>query len=368
MPEVRVRGVRVRRLIVPLPRPLDTRVGRFTHGPFLALDLETETGANGRVLGFTFARLGLRVVPPVIAALAEFAKERPLTLETMPRFHDACQKHLTLLGHEGVTQMALSMFDMLVHDALAREAGIPLYRLLGGSAVQIPTYNSTGLGLLEPEQAAQEAVELRDQNGGYRHIKMRLGRETIADDIAAVRAVTDAVGSDIEVSADFNQGLEAQRAFAACRAIDGFGLSWIEEPVVYDDYPTQALIARKLATPLSIGENWWSWRVGKQAIDMGACDLIMPDILRIGGVTGWRRLAQVAEQAAMPMSSHLSPDFSIHVLAATPTRHWLEYMDWGQVVLADPLVPQGGFAVPRETPGTGIEWDEAAIGRCLVEP
>jgi mandelate racemase len=106
--------------------------------------------------------------------------------------------------------------------------------------------------------------------------------------------------------------------------------------------------------------------VGKAAIEMGACDYIMPDLLRIGGVTGWMRLARVAEARAVPFSSHLSPDYSAHVLAATPTRHWLEYMDWGQDLLADPLLPVNGFTTPREAPGTGIEWNEAAIARCLV--
>ena len=100
---------------------------------------------------------------------------------------------------------------------------------------------------------------------------------------------------------------------------------------------------------------------------MGACDYIMPDLLRIGGVTGWMRLARAAEARAVPFSSHLSPDYSAHVLAATPTRHWLEYMDWGQDLLADPLLPVKGFTTPRDTPGTGVEWNEKAIAPCLVE-
>ena len=139
------------------------------------------------------------------------------------------------------------------------------------------------------------------------------------------------------------------------------GLAWIEEPIVYDDYDSQARLATKLATPIQVGENWWSWRVGKAAIEMGACDYVMPDLLRIGGVTGWMRLARVAEARAVPFSSHLSPDYSAHVLAATPTRHWLEFMDWGQDLIVDPLVPVKGFTTPRDTPGTGIEWNEKAI-------
>ena len=171
------------------------------------------------------------------------------------------------------------------------------------------------------------------EHGGFTHVKLRMGREHAADEVAAYKAVRSAVGPDMLISCDFNQALPAASALETCRAIDGLGLAWIEEPVAYDDYDTQARLATKLATPIQIGENWWSWRVGKAAIEMGACDYIMPDLLRIGGVTGWMRLARVAEARAVPFSSHLSPDYSAHVLAATPTRHWLEYMDWGQDLL-----------------------------------
>ena len=257
--------------------------------------------------------------------------------------HDAGQKRLTHLGHEGVAQMALSMFDMALHDALAREAGVPLYKLLGGTAQPLPTYNSCGLGLMAPQDAAREAKELVAEHGGFSHIKLRMGREHAADEIAAYKAVRSAVGPDVQISCDFNQGLASAHALETCRAIDGLGLAWIEEPIAYDDYDTQARLATKLATPIQVGENWWSWRVGKAAIEMGACDYVMPDLLRIGGVTGWMRLARVAEARAVPFSSHLSPDYSAHVLAATPTRHWLEFMDWGQDLMLRSAGPGEGL-------------------------
>lgn len=263
--------------------------------------------------------------------------------------------------------MALSMFDMVLHDAFARAAGAPLYALMGGKPEPLPTYNSCGLGLMPPADVAREARELAAEHGGFRHVKLRMGRNDAAAEVAAYRAARDAVGPSVAISCDFNQGLPSAEALATCRAIDGLGLEWIEEPVVYDDYETQARLATKLSTPINVGENWWSWRVGKAAIEMGACDYVMPDLLRIGGVTGWMRLAKVAEMHQVPFSSHLSPDFSVHVMAATPTRHWLEYMDWGQDLLEDPLLPSGGTTVPSNKPGTGVTWNEKAIAACLVE-
>ncbi|KAB2912583.1 MAG: mandelate racemase [Hyphomicrobiaceae bacterium] len=363
---IEVTGIRIRPALVPVKRTLATRVGTFTRAPMLLIDVELKGGGAGRVLGMTFIPLGQKLVPTVLEELVAGIRGRPIAREELGEVHDAGQKRLTHLGHEGVTQMALSLFDMALHDAMARAAGVPLYRLLGGRPDPIPTYNSCGLGIMEPVQAAHEARELVAEHGGFAHVKLRMGRAHAADEVAAYKAVRSAVGPDVLISVDFNQGLTAAAALETCRAIDGLGLAWIEEPVAYDDYDTQVRLATKLATPIQIGENWWSWRVGKAAIEMGACDYIMPDLMRIGGATGWMRLARIAEARAVPFSSHLSPDFSAHVLAATPTRHWLEYMDWGQDLMVDPLVPARGMTTPREAPGTGVEWNEKMVEKCLV--
>jgi mandelate racemase len=364
--QIEVTGIRVRPVRVPLRRTLNTRVGRFTHGPFLLIDLELKGGGVGRIAGFTFIPLGQKIVPILLDELVASVKGRRISLADLGPVHDACQRHLSHLGHEGLTQMAISMFDMALYEALAREASLPLYRLLGGSNTPLPTYHSCGLGIDEALEVAREAREMRHEHGGFTHLKLRMGRERAADDVAAYTAVRNALGPEVTISVDFNQGLPAATALETCRGIDHFGLAWIEEPVAYDDYATQARLARKLATPLQVGENWWSWRVGKAAIEMGVCDYIMPDLLRIGGVTGWLRLARIAEAHSLPFSSHLSPDFSAHVLAATPTRHWLEFMDWGQDLMLDPLLPVKGFTTPRDHPGTGVEWNERAIARCLI--
>lgn len=364
---IEITGVRIRRALVPAKRVLNTRVGRFVRGPFLLIDLELKGGGAGRALCFTFMPIGLKVVPILLEELVASVRGRKITYADAPAVHDVCQKALTHMGHEGVAQMALSMFDMALHDALAREVGVPLYKLLGGTDAPLSTYHSCGLGIAEPQDVAREAREMVVEHGGFAHMKLRMGRDDAAGEIAAYKAVRSAVGPDVLISCDFNQGLKSAAALETCRAIDGLGLAWIEEPVAYDDYDTQARLATKLSTPIQIGENWWSWRVGKAAIEMGACDYIMPDLLRIGGVTGWMRLARVAEARAVPFSSHLSPDYSAHVLAATPTRHWLEFMDWGQDLMQDPLVPVKGFTTPRDTPGTGLEWNEKAIAPCLVD-
>src|SRR6478672_9631149 len=136
-PTIEVTGIRVRRASVPIRRVLNTRVGRFTRMSMLLVDLELKGGGAGRMLGPTFMPLGLKLVPIVLEELATSVRGRKIAFQDLPAVHDAGQKLLSHLGHEGVTQMALSMFDIALHDAMAREAGLPLYKLLGGKAEPI---------------------------------------------------------------------------------------------------------------------------------------------------------------------------------------------------------------------------------------
>jgi mandelate racemase len=103
-----------------------------------------------------------------------------------------------------------------------------------------------------------------------------------------------------------------------------------------------------------------------QAIAARACDLVMPDAERIGGVTGWMRAAALAQSAGLEMSSHLFPEVSCHLLAATPTCHWLEYVDWADAILEEPVRLQNGHVLIPDAAGTGIRWNEHAVKKYLV--
>jgi mandelate racemase len=116
-----------------------------------------------------------------------------------------------------------------------------------------------------------------------------------------------------------------------------------------------------------MGENWWGPHEMAKCVAANACDLGMPDAMKIGGVTGWQRAAAIAESAGLPVSSHLFPEISVHLLAVSPTCHWLEYVDWAAPILKDPLRIDGGYAIAPDVPGNGISWDEASVKRYLVE-
>jgi len=271
----------------------------------------------------------------------------------------------TLIGREGLPTIALSGLDVALWDALARASGLPLSRLLGGVPRPVPAYNSNALGLDAPERVAEEAMELLAE--GFHAVKLRLGRNTLWDDVLAVRAVRARIPAETLLMTDFNQALTVAEALARGRALDREQVYWIEEPVRHDDYAGAARVAREVETPIQIGENFLGTRAMAAAIAAGAADYVMPDLARIGGVTGWLRAAALADAAGLEMSSHLYPEVSAQLLAVTPTAHFLEYVDWAAPILARPLEVADGKALPEAAPGVGLDWNEEAVARFALE-
>ncbi|HET9350798.1 MAG TPA: enolase C-terminal domain-like protein, partial [Burkholderiales bacterium] len=183
----------------------------------------------------------------------------------------------------------------------------------------------------------------------------------------ALKAVKDQIGPQVTLMVDFNQGLTVAEAIRRGGMIDDEGgVYWIEEPIRADDFAGCNRVRQEVRTPIQIGENFMGPEQMAQALAAGACDYVMPDAERIGGVTGWMRAAALAQAAGVEMSSHLFPELSCHLLAATPTCHWLEYVDWADAVLKEPLTIKDGYAVVPSAPGTGIRWNENAVERYRV--
>ena len=273
-------------------------------------------------------------------------------------------RRFALIGVTGLMRMALSGLDCALWDALAVAAGLPLVSFLGGTLKPVPAYNSNGLGLMEPDAVADEAVRLLE--GGFKAVKLRLGYETLEADLATMRAVRRKLPDMVSIMVDYNQALSRADAIRRGRALEAEGAYWLEEPIRHDDLAGNAAIARELALPLQIGENFDGAKDMADALAAEACDYVMPDIARIGGVTGWMQAAGIAAAYGVEMSSHLFPEVSAHLLAATPIGHWLEYVDWASVVVEEPLRIEGGNAVIPDRPGCGLKWDDRAVQKHRV--
>jgi len=349
--------VEARPVLLPLARPVVARIATITEWPLILIDLHTEEGVVGRSYLEPYVARSMRYLVP---ALEDFGTTLAGRRVAPVELYDAARKSLHFVGYGGLAMIAVAGLDMAAWDALARAAGVPLCVLLGGTVGRVPAYNSNGLWLKPPEALGEEAIQLRDE-GGFTGLKLRMGRERVADDLAAFRAVRDAVGDRVELMVDFNQGLHLGEALRRCHAVDDLGLAWIEEPVVYDNLEGYAQLAAELRTPLQIGENFYGPRDLYAAIRMKACDYVMPDFMRIGGVTGWLRAAPIAAAAGLPISTHLYPEVAAHVMRVSEGAHWLEWQDWADPILQQPYrVADGVLEIP-DRPGLGLDWNEDAV-------
>ena len=361
-PRLTVRGLTARAVLLPLERPVVARIATIREWPMVLIDLETEEGVVGRSYLEPYIPKSMRYLVPALNDLGELLRGRAVAPVDL---YEAGRKSLHFVGYEGLSAIAVSGVDMAAWDALARAAGRPLCALLGGSVAPVRAYNSNGLWLHEPAAVADEAVALREE-GGFGGLKLRMGRARFRDDLAALEAVRRAVGDDMHLMVDFNQGLDLAEALERCHALDGRGLAWIEEPVVYDDLDGYRRLAAELDTPIQIGENFYGPRALHRALQARACDYVMPDFMRIGGVTGWLRAAAIAGAAGVPVSTHLYPEVAAHVMRVTETAHWLEWQSWADPILQRPYAVKDGELHIPDVPGVGLEWDEAAVAAHLV--
>jgi mandelate racemase len=359
--ELTIRGLLVHAVDVPMNRPLKTGGGEVGSAAMVLIDLLTEEGVTGCSYLFCPTPLVLNPLAKLLSNLAPLIEGDLLAPVEIER---KLQNTFRLLGPQGHSAMAIAGIDMAAWDALAKSCKMPLVRLLGGRSCRIPAYNSCGLGMIGPERAAEEAQELIAP--GFSAVKVRLGYKELKTDLEVVRAVRDSVGEDVVLMSDYNQSLSVAEASRRAAALEDEGLYWIEEPTRADDYSGHAQIRHDTRAPIQIGENWWGPHDAAKSLKAGASDYVMADAMKIGGVTGWLRTAALAEAAGIPLSSHLFPEISAHLLAVSPTKHWLEYVDWAAPILERQLEIVDGYVSIPDAAGIGISWDVGAVQRFSV--
>jgi len=353
-----ITALRARPVVVPMGRPLATAGGAVSEAPLVLVDVETSGGIKGRAYSFAYHAWALKPIMAMYDVLAEKVKGKPLDPAAVQADLWAAFR---LAGAKGAAGQAISGLDMALWDAAAKAKGMPLYKALGAEPVATPAYNSKGLGMIGAAAAGKEARDLLDE--GFGAVKVRLGYPTLEEDVTVTRSVKAAIGPDTPLMSDYNQSQEVEEVIRRVKALDDEGLYWVEEPVHYDDFYGHAALRAVVKTKIQTGENCWFPGEMAKCMAVGGCDYFMPDAGKIGGVTGWLGAAKLAAAAHLPLSSHLYPEVSVHLLAATPTRHWLEYVDWAAPILMEPLPVVDGHCRPAEKPGIGIEWNDRAVDK-----
>jgi mandelate racemase len=356
---MKITALQVRCVHVPMPQSHRTASGTVSLSPLALLTLATDEGIEGHSMVFSYSPAALKPLGELMKNMEPLVAGQALAPAALS---DQLHARFRLLGTHGLVGMALAGIDMAMWDAHARWLGQPLLAVLGAAPRPVPAYG--GIGYDGASDCARAAEDWARE--GFKAVKAKIGYPTLAEDLAVVRAMRSAVGSEVAIMVDYNQSLQPAEALARLRALDDEGLAWIEEPVLANDFQGLAALARQVRTPLQAGENWWGPLDFAQALNAGCGPLAMPDMMKCGGVTGWQRIAALGHAQGLSLSNHLWPEISTQLLCATPTAHWLECVDWWNPVLEQPLELREGLAYPSTRPGSGVEFDDEAVQRYAV--
>jgi L-talarate/galactarate dehydratase len=365
-----IRSVTLSSVRLPLGTPVsDAKVltGRqrpMTEVALLFAELTTAQGHEG--LGFSYSK---RAGGP-----GQFAHAREVAPDLIGEDPNDIARLWTKLvwagasvGRSGLATQALAAFDVALWDLKARRARLPLAKLLGAHRDSVRVYNTSGGFLHTPVEELVEnaSAALADGVGG---IKIKVGHPDHREDLRRLTAVRERLGDDVPLMADANQQWDRPAALRMGRALEEFGLVWLEEPLDAYDAQGHASLAAALDTPVATGEMLSSVAEHWELIRHGAADVIQPDAPRIGGITQFLKLAALAEHQHLQLAPHFAMEIHLHLAAAYPYEPWLEHFDWLEPLFEEHLEISGGRMRLSSRPGLGISLSEKArqwtVERC----
>lgn len=351
--------VRVDHFRIPLPVTLsDSTHGEITHFDLVTVRIADTDGVEG--LGYTYTvSLGGGAVADLLS------RDVSATLVGLdPERTEAIWKrlwwHLHYVGRGGLAVFALSAVDIALWDLKGKRLGRPLWRLLGGADPEVRAY-AGGIDLFF---TLDELLAQTDRNlaGGFRAIKMKVGRERLSEDVERVAAMRQHLGDGFPLMADANMRWTVDQAVRAAKRLADHDLVWLEEPTVPDDYAGHARVLREGGVPVAAGENLRSIVEFEHMMAAGGVSFPEPDASNCGGITPWMKVAAMAEARGLPVTSHGIHDIHVHLLAAVPNASYLEVHGFGlERFMAEPLRIREGLARAPDRPGHGVELDFAAL-------
>jgi mandelate racemase len=350
-----IEEIRSRAVSIPLDIPIVSAIRQSERVELVIVDVLTREGIVGQSYLQAFGVPQARAIQSLLAYLGDVLKGENalLTLHCYKRMLRA----INLLGPAGLATFALSGIDCALWDLLGKACQAPLGILLGAAGDRCAAYQSAGLWLTPPGPALVEQAQMLLAQG-FQSIKMRVGRAETHHDVEAAQMIREGIGPGRMLMIDANQAWDVPTAIAAGRALEAVQPFWLEEPVDHDDLEGHAEVARELSVRIATGENTYLPNGFAALLDARACNIVMPDVQRVGGV--------MAEARHLPIASHLFPEISVHLLAASSTALVLEYMPWAQPIMAEPLVVENSTVRVPPRPGLGLVFDEAAIERYAV--
>ena len=359
---MKITRLRTQVVHLPIDPPIPTALlGNMRSADCVLTFLDTDEGLTGEGLVLSINNRRLSVILEMIRQLED------LVVGMDPRVGGALNagawKELNFLGYEGVSIIGLAAVDTALWDLRGKAAGLNVAHLIGACRTAVPTYASGGLWLgssIDDLQA--EARGFVDR--GFRAMKTRVGPTDPERMVARVAAVREAIGPDIALMVDANQQMSVKQAIRIGRMMEGLNLTWFEEPVICHDHDGEATIRAALDTPIASGETVYTHRGVLAMLQAGACDVMMPDLQRMGGPTEFLKAGHLCEAFHIPCASHLFSEMSLGLLAGLPSGYYLEHMPWLENIYRERIeLDANGHAIVPDRPGWGFSFDPDSIRR-----
>ena len=291
--------------------------------------------------------------PDALAAVIEH-ELKPIALGTDLSFvrqtHQAMLRETEYHGSFGLAMFGIAAIDTALWDCLGKTRGVPCWQLWGGVRDRIPAYAMVGWLNYADDEVQQVCAKAAAQ--GFRAVKIKVGYPTLAEDIARVKTVRQAVGEDVGIMVDANQSLTTAEAVQRGRAFEDLGCVWWEEPLPADDIDGYAELAETLDIPIATGENLYTPADFARFLRRDAVDIVQPDLRRSGGPTSLLQIGLMASAFRRPYASHGGEPAHLNVMACLPNTYYVE------TGLIDPDSPMklidGCVGLPQ---GPGFAWE-----------
>jgi L-alanine-DL-glutamate epimerase-like enolase superfamily enzyme len=363
---MKITGTRTQLVELPADEPLaGAAADPGGKRPIVTLRVETDAGIEGIGVAYFGGALSRTLAHAIDELGALTVGEDPVRVEAVQqKLKNAAGGSA---GPGGIYNLALSALDIALWDIRAKSMNLPLWKLLGGARERVPTYASGALMRgLSLDRVVRAAATLKDK--GWREMKTQMalpGETTPAIEVERMVKIREAIGPDIKLMCDINQRWRPEQAIDIARRVEdaGVGLFWLEDVTTADDYPGLARISDALATPVAGGEYVWGIVPFRHMLEARSVDVPMIDLVRVGGITQWLKVAGMAEAFNLPVVSHLIPEVHVHLIGAVPNGLTVEYMPWLVPLFKEVPVQQGGELAMPTAPGLGLEFDQATLER-----
>ncbi|HJZ32681.1 MAG TPA: mandelate racemase/muconate lactonizing enzyme family protein [Hyphomicrobiaceae bacterium] len=338
----------------PADEPLaDGRVAQGATRQLVAVKIRSKDGVDG--IGVTF--FGAAMTGSLQRAVEELGAlivgDDPNAIE---RILDKLRLAAGTSGPGGIFTLALSAIDTALWDLRGKALGVPVAKLLGGFRDRVPAYASGALmRTLTLDEVTTAAGRLLERGWTAMKTQLALPGHTSPDlEVERIRRIREVVGASTQLMCDINQRWLVHQAISIGKRLEPYRLHWLEDVTTCDDYLGLALVTQQLATPIAGGEYVYGITPFRHMLQARSVDIVMIDLVRVGGISQWIKVAGMAEAFNLPVVSHLIPEVHVHLIAAVPNGEIVEYMPWTRALFDNPPIPEKGLMSVPAAPGLGL--------------